>query len=144
MLIHCTGVKLPLWSPLLINGACMAQIIKVMELLKLSPYMQMEWLDCLRCFFNYLMHHWYMRCDMTQRHPNVQVPLHIFQLEFEMHFQHMLDSILTQAAKIGQSADEMIAWVCINECRLRQRYAQKLEEEYGQDPATTRRATSSY
>ncbi len=42
VLICYTGLKMPLWSPVLINSSCIAQIIKVTELLQLMPYSQME------------------------------------------------------------------------------------------------------
>ncbi len=53
LLIQCMDKKAPLWSPELINGACLAQMLKVMELLKNTSYSQQELLDNLQLFFCY-------------------------------------------------------------------------------------------
>ncbi len=45
------------------NGACIAQMLKVTELIK-NSYSQQEMLDSLRLFYCYISHHWGMRCNM--------------------------------------------------------------------------------
>ncbi len=129
LLIRCTRRKVPLWSLELMSGSCIAQILKVTELLKNKCNMQQECLNSLRLFFNYIMHRWFMHCEVICFSANVQALLICYQLEMDMRLQVMIASILEEAQKRGHVADQMAAWVHINEQGLRQRYVQKLEEE---------------
>ncbi len=110
------------------NGACIAQMLKVMELLKNTCYSWQELLDSLRLFFCYVDHHWGTWCDMVRYTANAQPSLFCYQLELDMRLCITINSILEDAQKNGVVADQMAAWICLNDWALRQRYMQQLEE----------------
>ncbi len=58
LLVRCTGKLMPLWSPVMMNGACVAQILTVTDKIKLTCYMQEEMNDCYWLFHCYLQHQW--------------------------------------------------------------------------------------
>ncbi len=98
-------------------------------LLKNMRNSQQECLNGLLLFFNYVEHRWFMCCKVTRFMANVQALLVCYQLEVDMHLEVTINSILEEARKKGLVADQMAAWVHINEWSICQRYAQKLEEE---------------
>ncbi len=42
----------------MMNGACVAQILRVTDTIQQTQYSQMEMLDCYRLFYCYLLHQW--------------------------------------------------------------------------------------
>ncbi len=111
------------------NGACIAQMLKVMELLKNTHYSQQELLDSLRLFFCYVNHRWCTWCEVTRYIANMQAPIFCYQLEADMRLHITVDSIQEEAQKNGRVANQIASWVRINEQALCQRYAQELEEK---------------
>ncbi len=78
------GQLAPLCSPVIINGASITQMLKVMELIKNTCYTQQEMLDSLQLFYCYISHCRGMQCNMVRYHANVQAPLICYQLEVAM------------------------------------------------------------
>ncbi len=131
LLVRCTGMLHPLWSPVIMNGACVAQLLAVLECICAMQNTQEQMLDCLRLFFCYVQHRWGMRCDVVHYRPNVQAPLFCYQLEAAMRLPVVVRSILSAARKERRPAQQVAAWVVMNYCGLRQRYAQDLELKCG-------------
>ncbi len=75
LLVRYMGKLMPLWSPVMMNGACIAQLLIVMDTIRQTQYMQKEMLDC-NCLFHCYIHHcWGTRCDVVHCRANVQAPL---------------------------------------------------------------------
>ncbi len=90
------------------NGACIAQMLKVTELLKNTCHMQQELLNSLRLFFCYVNHRWGMWCNVVQFATNVQAPLFCYQLEAAMRLCIMVNSIQEDAQRHGMVADRVL------------------------------------
>ncbi len=75
---------MPLWSPTMMNGACVAQILMVTDKIQQTQYSQLEMIDCYRLFYCYVLHRWGTRCDVVCYRPNVQAPLFCDELEASM------------------------------------------------------------
>ncbi len=58
LLVWCMGRLAALWDPVIMNRACITQMLKVTELIKNTRYSQQEMLDSLRLFFCYVGHCW--------------------------------------------------------------------------------------
>ncbi len=56
---------MPIWSPMMMNGACVTQILRVTDMIKQMQYMQQEMNDCYRLFHCYMLHQWGTRCDVV-------------------------------------------------------------------------------
>ncbi len=132
LLIQCMGKLVPLWSPTMMNGACIAQILMVMDMIRQMQYMQQEMNDCHRLFHCYMQHRWATLCDMIRYQANVQVPLFCYEQEAAMQLQVTMDSIQAEVHQHGQDAMQVASWVKINMRALRQRYAQELERKCSQ------------
>ncbi len=72
-----------------------------------------------------------MRCDVVCYRPNVQAPLFCYQMEMSIQLPVVIQSIPNEARKHNRLAQQMAAWIQINERGLRQRYAQELERKCG-------------
>ncbi len=57
---------MPLWSPTMMNGTCVTQILMVTDTIRQTQYMQQEMTDSYRPFHCYLQHWWGMHCDMVR------------------------------------------------------------------------------
>ncbi len=110
------------------NGACVAQLLAVIDKIQLTQVKQGQMLDCKRLFHCYMDHRWGTRCDVTRYHPNVQAPLFCYQVESSMRLGVVVPSVLEQARKQNRPAQQMAAWIIINKRGLRMRYAQDLEQ----------------
>ncbi len=58
LLVWCTGKLMSLWSPTMMNGACVAQILMVTDKIQKTQYPQLEMIDCYRLFHCYVLHRW--------------------------------------------------------------------------------------
>ncbi len=72
-----------------------------------------------------------MQCDMVCYRPNVQAPLFCYQLEVAMRLMVTIRSIQTDARKHDQPAEQISAWIKMNQRGLRQRYTHELEKKCG-------------
>ncbi|MCP4539772.1 MAG: hypothetical protein GY832_21755, partial [Chloroflexi bacterium] len=88
-------------------------------------------IDCKRLFHCYMEHRWGTRCDMARYRPNMQAPLFCYQLEAAMCMPVVIQSVLNDARKHNRPAQQMVAWIKINERGLLQCYAQELEKKCG-------------
>ncbi len=129
--VRCTGMLLALWNPVIMNGACVAQLLIVLELIRAMQGSQAQMNDCLRLFHFYVQHCWGTRCDVVHYRPNVQAPLFCYQLETSLRLPVVIKSILDDARKHHRSAQQMAAWIKVNLRGLWQRYAQDLERKCG-------------
>ncbi len=84
LLVRCTGKLMALWSPVMMNGACVAQILMVMDMIRQTQYTQQEMNDCYHLFHCYMQHWWGMQCDMVRYQANVQAPLFCYEQEVAM------------------------------------------------------------
>ncbi len=66
LLVRCMGKLMPLWSPVMMNGACVAQILMVTDKIQKTQYPQLEMIACLRLFFWYMLHWWGTRYDVIR------------------------------------------------------------------------------
>ncbi len=56
---------MPLWSPTMMNSACIAQLLMVTDMIRQTQYMQQEMLDS-NCLFRCYMHHqWATQCNVV-------------------------------------------------------------------------------
>ncbi len=46
LLVRCTGKLVLLWSPVIMNGACVTQMLKVMDTIKQTQNTQQGMIDC--------------------------------------------------------------------------------------------------
>ncbi len=56
LLVRCMGKLAPLWSPVMMNGACVAQLLIVMDTIKQTQHTQQEMNDSYRLFHCYIHH----------------------------------------------------------------------------------------
>ncbi len=129
LLVRYMGKLEPLWSPVMMNGACIAQLLIVMDTIKQTQHTQQEMTDRYRLFHCYIHHRWGTQCDMVCYRANVQAPLFCFQQEAAMRLRVTIAGIREDARQNNQDAAQVASWVKINERAFRQRYAQELEEK---------------
>ncbi len=56
LLVRCTGKLAPLWSLVMMNGACVAQLLIVTDMIKQTQHMQQEMNNSYRLFHCYIHH----------------------------------------------------------------------------------------
>ncbi len=56
LLVWCMGKMAPLWSPVMMNGACVAQLLIVMDTIKQTQHTQQELNDSYRLCHCYIHH----------------------------------------------------------------------------------------
>ncbi len=54
LLVRCTGILMPLWGPVMMNGACVTQILAVTDRIRQTQRLQAQMNDCYRLFHCYL------------------------------------------------------------------------------------------
>ncbi len=131
LLLRCTGIQAALWSPVITSGACVAQILTVLERIRTSQCSQAQMNECYRLFHCYLEHRWGTCCDVVRYWPNVQAPLFCYQMEAVLRLTVVIESIQRDAGEKRRPAKQMAAWIQINQQGLLQRYAQELERRCG-------------
>ncbi len=98
----------------MMSGACVAQILRVTDMIKQMQYSQQEMNDCYHLFHCYLLHWWGMRCNVVHYRPNIQAPLFCYELEASMRLLVTIDSIQTEAHNNGKYTVQIASWVKIN------------------------------
>ncbi len=66
LLVRCTGIEAPLWSLVIMNGACVAQLLAVIDKIRMTQCKQSQMNDCKRLFHCYLEHRWGTCCDVVR------------------------------------------------------------------------------
>ncbi len=65
---------------MMMNGACVTQVLRVTDTIKQTQFMQQEMNDCYHLFHCYMQHQWGTRCNVIHCRPNVQAPLFCYEL----------------------------------------------------------------
>ncbi|MCP4549215.1 MAG: hypothetical protein GY835_22405, partial [bacterium] len=131
LLLRCTGKLEPLWSPVIMSGACVAQMLVALERIRNTSCSQAQMNECHRLFFCFLEHRWSNRCEVVRYQPNVQAPMFCYQMEAALRLTVTIKSVREEAAKLQRPAEQIAAWIQMNRRGLLQRYAQEYERNYG-------------
>ncbi len=91
------GKLAPLWSLVMMNGACIAQLLIVMDMIRQTQHMHQEMNDCHCLFHCYIHHQWGTRCDVVRYRANAQVPLFCYKQEAATQLLVTIDSIQEDA-----------------------------------------------
>ncbi len=81
----------------MMNGACIAQLLMVTDMIRQTQYMQKEMADSNRLFHCYIHHWWATQCDVVCYRANVQAPLFCYEQEAAMRLLVTMDSIQEDA-----------------------------------------------
>ncbi len=114
LLVQCMGKLMPIWSPTMMNCACVAQILRATDTIPQTQYLQQEMNNCYWLFHCYLSHCWVTRCDVVSYWPNIQATLFCYELEASMRLLVTIQNIQDEAHRNGKGADQIVSWIKMN------------------------------